>query len=99
MIIVWLSVLGASVITLVLLALLLIVSAPKRPALAATARWAARLWAFNVVLCLALLYLDMPAITGPYWGGQWLLWPLLFSGLLALGGGSVARIRRSLDTL
>ena len=99
MIIVWLSVLGASIITALLLALLLIVSAPKRPALGATARWAARLWAFNVVLCLALLYLDMPAMNGPYWGGQWLLWPLLFSGLFALGGGSVARIRRSLDTL
>ena len=99
MIIVWLSVLGASVVTALLLALLYIISAPRWPALAATARWAARLWAFDLAVCLIVLYLDMPGMTGPYWGGQWLLWPLLFSGLFALGGGSVARIRRSLDTL
>ena len=99
MIIVWLSVLGASVITALLLALLYIVSGAKRPSLAATARWAARLWVFNLIICLPLLYLDMPGMTGPYWGGQWLLWPLLLSGLFALGGGSLARIRRSLDAL
>ena len=99
MIIVWYALLGASVVTALLLALLYITAGAKRPATAIAARWGLRLWVVNVVVCLALLYVALPAMTGPYWGGQWLLWPLLISGFVAVGGGSLARIWRSLDTL
>ncbi|HEV2405352.1 MAG TPA: hypothetical protein VGR88_07865 [Ktedonobacterales bacterium] len=99
MILVWYALLGASVVTALLLALLYITAGAKRPAAAMAARWGIRLWVVNFVVCLALLYVALPAMTGPYWGGQWLLWPLLISGFIAFGGGSLARIWRSLDTL
>ncbi|HLZ59451.1 MAG TPA: hypothetical protein VKR06_21100 [Ktedonosporobacter sp.] len=36
---------------------------------------------FNYIICLAILYFSQPALTGPFWGWQWVLWPLIFSSI------------------
>src|SRR5260221_11186750 len=88
MIIVVLSLLGASIVTGIVVALVYLTARGKPPLLPVLARWAAGLWIFNFLLDLAILYFAMPALTGPYCGGQWLLWPLLLTGALAQFGGS-----------
>lgn len=97
MVIVWLALLGASVVVAAVTGLVYLFSRGKPPEPRALLRWAARLWVFNVVLDLALLYFAMPALTGPLWGGQWLLWPLLLTGLLALSGGGFRELFGQLD--
>lgn len=98
MIIVWLAALGASIVVALLIAFMYIAARGKRPALDVVARWALRLWLFNFVLELLILYFAMPALTGPYLGGQWLLFPLLLTGALAIFGGSFAQARSTLDS-
>jgi hypothetical protein len=41
--------------------------------------WLLRYFIFNYIVCLAILYFSLPALTGPFWGWQWLVWPLIFS--------------------
>src|SRR5579859_2091922 len=98
MIIIWLAALGASIVVALLVAFTYIAMRGKRPALDVVARWALRLWVFNFVLELLILYFAMPALTGPYLGGQWLLFPLLLTGALAIFGGSFAQARSTLDS-
>lgn len=43
--------------------------------------WFARYFVFNYLFCLLILYFSEPALTGPFWGWQWLGWPLLFSSV------------------
>src|SRR5262249_51856977 len=97
MIIVWLAVLGATIVVGLLTALVYLTSRGKAPLPGVVLPWAIRLWVVNFLLDLAILYLAMPALTGPYWGGQWLLWPLLITGVLALFGGSLMNIRTALE--
>ena len=97
MIIIWLAVLGASIVTAVMVALALLFGRRAKASPRDLAFWAMRLWIFNLVLDLAILYLAEPAITGPYWGGQWLIWPLLLTGVFALFGGGVDRVRAAID--
>jgi hypothetical protein len=98
MIIFWLAVLGATIVVGLLTALVYATARGKRPTPRSVGLWALRLWLLNFVVDLAILYFAMPALTGPYWGGQWLLWPLLLTGTLALFGGSLANIRSALDS-
>ncbi len=98
MIIVWLAVLGASIVTAVMVALALFFGRRAKAAPRELALWALRLWIFNLILNLLILYLAEPAITGPYWGGQWLIWPLLLTGVFALFGGGVGRVRAAVET-
>jgi hypothetical protein len=98
MIIFWLAILGASIVTAIFVGLALLFGQRMKAAPRALAFWALRLWVFNFVLDLAILYLTEPAITGPYWGGQWLIWPLLLTGVFALFGGGVSRVREAMDT-
>jgi hypothetical protein len=42
-------------------------------------RWFGGYFIFNYLICLVILYLGLPALTGPFWGWQWVLWPLVFS--------------------
>ena len=42
-------------------------------------RWSIGYFIFNYLICLAILYIGQPALTGPFWGWQWVLWPLFFS--------------------
>ncbi len=50
------------------------------------------------MLQLLILYFAQPALTGPYWGGQWLFLPLLLTGILAFFGGSARQVRDALDS-
>jgi hypothetical protein len=98
MIIFWLATLGASIVTAILVALVYLTARGKPPLVRVVAPWAGRLWLFNFVLDLFILYFAMPALTGPYLGGQWLLWPLLLTGVIALFGGSLLQMRFALDS-
>lgn len=98
MIIVWLAALGASIVVGLLVALVYLTARGKPPRLEVALRWAAGLWVINFFIDLAILYFSEPALTGPYWGMQWLLWPLLLTGVLALFGGSLANVRSALDS-
>lgn len=42
-------------------------------------RWFIGYFIFNYLVCLLILYVGQPALTGPFWGWQWVLWPLVFS--------------------
>lgn len=98
MIIVWLAALGATVVVAIMVALSYLASRGKPPTTGALARWVGRLWIINFLLDIAILYFAMPALTGPYWGWQWLLLPLLITGILALFGGSVLQVRSALES-
>ncbi len=47
-------------------------------------RWFAWYFVLNFVICLAILYVSEPALTGPFGGWQWLLWPLVISSIANL---------------
>jgi hypothetical protein len=47
-------------------------------------RWFIRYFIFNYIVCLFILYVSEPALTGPFGGWQWVLWPLVLSSLLNL---------------
>src|SRR5438270_1399775 len=47
-------------------------------------RWFASFFVINYFICLAILYLSEPALTGPFGGWQWLLWPLVISSIANL---------------
>lgn len=97
MIIFWLAILGASIVTAIMIGLALLFGRRAKATPRELALWAGRLWVFNFILDLLILYLAEPAITGPYWGGQWLLWPLLLTGVFALFGGGVSRVRETIE--
>ncbi len=44
-------------------------------------RWFIGYFIFNYVFSLLILYIALPALTGPFGGWQWVLWPLFFSSL------------------
>jgi hypothetical protein len=46
--------------------------------------WFAGFFVLNYLLCLFILYFSLPALTGPFWGWQWLLWPLVISSVVNL---------------
>lgn len=54
-------------------------------------------WYFvvNYVLCLGILYFSEPALTGPFWGWQWVLGPLVLSSI----GNLFAFIRPALGVI
>lgn len=47
-------------------------------------RWFIRYFIFNYIFCLLIVYFSGPALTGPFGGWQWVLWPLAVSSLLNL---------------
>src|ERR1700694_188013 len=47
-------------------------------------RWAIGYFGFNYLICLCILYVSLPALTGPFGGWQWLLWPLILSSIANL---------------
>ena len=58
-------------------------------------RWFAWYFVFNYIFCLAILYFGEPALTGPFGGWQWLIWPLVLSSI----GNLFAFARPALSTL
>jgi hypothetical protein len=99
MIILGLAALGATLVVAAMVGLAYLTAGKQRPEPAVVGWWAARLWAFGFLLSLLILYLATPALTGPYWGWQWLLWPLFLTGIFALFGGGFGRMRQALDAL
>jgi hypothetical protein len=64
-------------------------------------RWFLRYLIFNYLFCLFVLYFFLPALTGPFWGWQWVLWPLLISSLgnlFALSGVTKSILESSLGS-
>ncbi len=98
MVIVWLALLGATLVVGILVALVYATARGRNPELRAMAIWAGKLWVLNLGLELAILYFAEPALTGPYLGGQWLLAPLFLSGVLAFFDASFIQVRRALDS-
>src|SRR5437667_2340679 len=47
-------------------------------------RWFIGYFIFNYLVCLLILYIGQPALTGPFWGWQWVLWPLVISSVANL---------------
>src|SRR5579863_718811 len=91
MVILWLALIGALIVTGILVATRAVLSRAARPSGAALGRWAAGVFVGNFILDLLILYFAMPALTGPYFGWQWLLWPLLLTGVVVtFGGGALA---------
>jgi hypothetical protein len=58
-------------------------------------RWFVGYFIFNYLFCLIILYVSEPALTGPYGGWQWILFPLIVSSIANL----FAFIRPMLGTL
>src|SRR5690349_17272419 len=47
-------------------------------------RWFAWYFVLNYILSLAIIYVSEPALTGPFGGWQWVLWPLVISSIANL---------------
>lgn len=99
MIIVGLAAIGATIVVALLVGFAYLGARRNPPAPRDLALWAGRLWVINFLLDLLILYFAMPALTGPYGGWQWALWPLLLTGVFALFGGSVTRVRQSVQAI
>jgi len=99
MIIFWLAALGATLVVAIMVGLVYLFSRKQRPNPRDLLVWAGTLWIFNLVLDLIILYYVLPPMTGPYWGWQWLIWPLILSGVFALFGGGFRQIRATIDSL
>jgi hypothetical protein len=99
MIIFWLAALGATIVVAIMVGLVYLFSRKQRPNPRDLLIWAGTLWVFNLVLGLLILYYVVPPMTGPYWGWQWLIWPLILSGVFALFGGGFRQIRATVDSL
>jgi hypothetical protein len=99
MIILGMALVGAAVVTAILVAARYALRRGQPLAPAALGRWAAALFIGNFLFDLLILYFAMPALTGPYLGWQWLLWPLLLSGVFVLFGGGLSNTRGFLEML
>jgi hypothetical protein len=47
-------------------------------------RWFIGYFVFNYIFCFVILYLTEPALTGPFGGWQWILFPLIISSIANL---------------
>jgi hypothetical protein len=47
-------------------------------------RWFTAYFIFNYIFCLLILYVSEPALTGPFGGWQWILFPLVVSSIANL---------------
>ena len=79
MIILLLAIIGTLVVMAILSAGRLIFGRSEKFELRKFGNWFLRYFIFNFVFCLVILYLGQPALTGPFAGWQWLLWPLALS--------------------
>ncbi len=58
-------------------------------------RWFIGYFVFNYIFCLLILYVSEPALTGPFGGWQWILFPLVVSSI----GNLFAFVRPMLGSL
>jgi hypothetical protein len=89
--VIWLALVGALIVTVIVTVTRYVLARNNRPKNADLARWAGGIFVGNFLLDLLILYFAMPALTGPYFGWQWVLWPLLLTGVVVtFGGGALA---------
>jgi hypothetical protein len=79
MIILLLALIGTLIILAILSAGRLLFGRREKFEMRKFGSWLLRYFIFNFLFSLAILYFGLPALTGPFWGWQWLLWPLAFS--------------------
>ena len=84
MAIVLLALIGALVVTALLAAARLALSRRGRGASQSLVSWLGTIFIVNFLIDLLILYFSMPAFAGPYGGWQWILGPLLLSGIISL---------------
>jgi len=84
MAIVLLALIGALVVTALLAAARLALSRRGRGASQSLVSWLGTIFIINFLVDLLILYFSMPAFAGPYGGWQWILGPLLLSGIISL---------------
>ncbi len=99
MVIVWLALIGAVVVTAIVMGARFALSRPSGDETRDMLRWAGTVFVVTFVLNFFILYTGMPALTGPYGGWQWLLWPLLVAGGISMALGGVAAGQHLSDTL
>lgn len=96
MVIVGIALVGAVIVAgiLALVRYTITVAQRRSVAPAELGRWVAGIFIGNFVLDLAILYFVQPALTGPYNGWEWLLWPLFLTGIVVLftSGWSGSRV-------
>lgn len=86
-----LALVGALIVTFIMIVARYVLARNSPPKPGDLARWGAVVFSGNFLLDLLILYFAMPALTGPYFGWQWLLWPLLLTGVVVtFGGGALA---------
>lgn len=99
MIILLWALIGAVVVTGILVGARLLLQRRSSTVTRDFIQWAALLFGINIVVDLFILYFYTPPLTGPYGGWQWLVWPLLLSGLVCLGLSTISAGKRMSDML
>jgi hypothetical protein len=101
MIVVLLALVGALIVAAIMVALraALVLSRGQRLDRDELLRWVAGILIGNFLLDLLILYFVMPALTGPYGGWQWLLWPLFLTGIVVFFTSAGSGGRSFLETL
>jgi hypothetical protein len=101
MVIIWLALIGAVIVTAIMVGVraALVLGQGQRLVLEEVGRWAAGILIGNFLLDILILYFALPALTGPYGGWQWLLWPLLLTGIVVFVSTSRAGGRSLLESL
>jgi hypothetical protein len=99
MIIFWLAILGSILVTAFMGAARLFLGRRRGVAREGLLAWLGIIFGVNFVLDLLILYFAQPALTGPYGGWQWLLWPLLLSGIVSIFLNSVVSGQRFVDSV
>lgn len=91
MVIIGLALIGALIVAAIfVLVRFALASALQHPIpVADQVRWGASIFVGNLLLDLVILYFGLPALTGPYNGWHWLLWPMFLTGLVALFASSI----------
>jgi hypothetical protein len=101
MVTIWLSLLGALIVTALFGLARFLLSRRKNMKSISEGfiRWLILLFVLNFVVSFPLLYFGMPALTGPYGGWQWLFWPIFLSGILSVTLNSVVSTQRLVGTV
>ncbi|GHO43374.1 hypothetical protein [Ktedonospora formicarum] len=76
-----LSFIGTLVVMILLTIGRLVFGRREKSARGGFLRWLIGYTVFNFLLSVLIVYFSRPALTGPFWGWQWVLWPLFLSSL------------------
>ena len=96
---VFIAIIGALAVTLILTAARVVLADRRGVDLQRIVRFAIVLFVLNLIVDLPVLYFAMPALTGPYGGWQWVLWPLLLSAALSIALNGLTAGQRFADQI